>query len=127
MVVKKWLSKIHFKDLRFQVSSPLTPTINLVDYGLEEEVIASVPVTEDVDQYVQPFTYFLNGDGNKYFISLPLVSQSTYVSSCLSSAFLPSSIQTLSTFPDGPALSLALSQLYEDLTSTFVSITYDSM
>ena len=127
MVVKKWLSKIHFKDLRFQVSSPLTPTINLVDDGLEEEVIASVPVTEDMDQYVQPFTYFLNGEGKKYCISLPTVSQSTYVSRSLSSTFLPSSIYTLSTFPAGAALSLALSQLYEDLTSTFVSITYASM
>ena len=41
-----------FKILKMQVSSSPTPTINLDDSDLEEEVIASAPVIEEVDQYL---------------------------------------------------------------------------
>ena len=36
--------------------------MDLVDLDLEEEVIASAPVTEEVDQYLQSFTDLLNSD-----------------------------------------------------------------
>ena len=69
-----------FKILKMQVSSSPTPTINLVDSELEEEVLASTSITKDVDKYLQPFTNLLNGDGKKYFIPFPTISQSTSIS-----------------------------------------------
>ena len=42
-----------FKRLKMEVSSSKTPTINLDDLDLEEDVIASAPVTEEVDQHLQ--------------------------------------------------------------------------
>ena len=41
-----------FKILKVKASSSTTPIINLVDSDLEEEVIASAPVTKEVDQYL---------------------------------------------------------------------------
>ena len=72
-----------FKILKVKASSSTGPIIDLVDSDLEEEVIASAPVTEEVDQYLQSFIDLLNGDGKKYFIHISTVSQSTYVSSFL--------------------------------------------
>ena len=107
------------------VSSSTTPTINLDDSNLEEDVIASTPVTEEVDQHLQSFTDLLNDDGKKGFILVSTVSQSSYVSSCLYSTLLLSSIHTLSTLPVGARISPALSQLYQELTSTPESVTSD--
>ena len=75
--------------MKVQFSSSPTPTINLVDSNLEEELIASVPITIEVDHYLQSFIDLLNGDGKKYFIPLPTVLQSTSISSpitCIVSA-----------------------------------------
>ena len=63
--------KIPFKILKMQVSSFPNPTINLVDSDLEEEVIAFATITEDMDQYLQPFTDLLNRNGKKFFIHVP--------------------------------------------------------
>ena len=98
-----------FKRLKVKVSSSTTPTIDLVDSDLEEGMIASAPVTEEVDQYLQSFTDLLNGDGKKGFIPVSTVSQSSYVSSYSYSTLLLSSIHTLSTFPVGARISHALS------------------
>ena len=95
-----------------KASSYIAPTIDLVDSSLEEDMIASAPVTKEVDQYFQSFTDLLNGDGKKGFIPVSTVSQSSSVSSCSYSALLLSSIHTLSTLPVGPRISPALSQLY---------------
>ena len=81
-----------FKILKMQVSSSPTPTINLVDSDLEEELLASIDITKDMDKYLQPFTNFLNGDGKKDFISVPIFLHSTYVYSSSSLALLLSSI-----------------------------------
>ena len=65
--------KTPFKILKMQVSSSPTPTINLDDSDLQEEVIASTPLTIEVDQNLKSFTYLLNGDSKKYFIHVPTV------------------------------------------------------
>ena len=101
-----------------KASSSIGPIIDLVDSDLEEEVIASVPVTEEVDQYLQSLTYLLDGDGKKDSISVSTVSQSSSVSMCSYAALLLSSIHTLSTFPAGGRISPALSELYQDMIST---------
>ena len=101
-----------FKRLTVKASSSTTPTIDLVDSKLEEDVIAFAPVTEEVDQYLQSFTDLLNGDGKKGFIPVSTVSQYSYVSSCSYSTLLLSSIHTLSTLLAGARISPALSQLY---------------
>ena len=72
---------------------------------------------------MKSFIDLLNSDGKKGFIHVSTVSQSSYVSSSSSSKLLLSSIQTWSTFPDRAPISHALSQLYEALTSTSVSVT----
>ena len=84
--------KTRFKILKVHVSSSLNPTINFDDSDLEEEVIASMPITVEVDQNLQSFTYLLNGDGKKYFIFVPTVSQFTSLYSSPSSTFLLSYI-----------------------------------
>ena len=106
-----------------KTSSSTGPIIDLVDSDLEEEVIASAPVTEEVDQYLQSLTDLLDGDGKKDFIPVSTVSQSSSISSCSYSALLLSYIRTLSVFPTGARISPALSQLYQDLTSTPESVT----
>ena len=65
----------------------------------------------------------LNGDGKKGFIPVSIVSQSSSIFSSSSSALLLSSIQTASTLPAGAHVSPTLSQLYEAMTSTYVSVT----
>ena len=103
------VEKKPFKRLKVKASSSVGPIINLVDSDLEEEVVASAPVTEEVDQYLQSFTILLNGDGKKYFIHVSTSSQSSFVSSCSYSTLLLSSIHTLSTLPAGSRISPALS------------------
>ena len=98
-----------FKRPKSQVSSSPTPTINLDDSDLEEEVIASSPVTEEVDQYLQLFIDLLNGDGKKYFIHVPTILQCTSISSSSPSSLLLASIQTLSTLPTSATLLPTLS------------------
>ena len=41
-----------FKGLKVKAYSSTSPTIHFVDSDLEEDVIASAPVTEEVDQYL---------------------------------------------------------------------------
>ena len=89
---QEMVEKIPFKRLKVNVSSSTTPTINLDDSDLEEDMTASAPATEEVDQHLQSFTDLLNGDGKKGFISVSIVSQSSSVSSSLSSTLLLSSI-----------------------------------
>jgi len=108
-----------------KASSSIGPIIDLVDSDLEEEVIASAPVTEEVDQYLQSFTYFLDGDGKKDFIPVSTIPQSSSVSICSYSTLLLSSIHTLSTLPAGGRISPALSELYQDLISTPEYVTSD--
>ena len=110
-----------------KASSSTGPIIDLVDSDLEEEVISSAHVTEEVDQYLQSLTDLLDGDGKKYSIHVSTVSQSSYVSMCSYSALLLSSIHTLTTLPTGGRISPALSQLYQDLISTPKYVTSDSM
>ena len=98
-----------FKRLKMQVSFSPTPTINLDDSDLQEEVIASTPLTIEVDQNLKSFTYLLNGDSKKYFIHVPTVSKFTSFSSSSSSTLLLSSIQILSTLPARESLSTAFS------------------
>ena len=57
-----------------KASSSTGPIIDLVDSDLEEEVIASAPVTEEVDQYFQSLTDLLDGDGKKDSIHVSTVS-----------------------------------------------------
>ena len=106
------VEKKTFKRLKVKVSSSTGPIIDLVDLDLEEEVIASAPVTEEVDQYLQSLTDFLDGDGKKDSIHVSIVSQSSSVSMCSYAALLLSSIHTLSTFPEGGRISPTLSELY---------------
>ena len=98
-----------FKRPKSQVSCSPTPIINLDDSDLEEEVITSASVTVVVDQNLQSFIYLLNGDGKQYFIPLPIVLQSTSISSSSSSALILSSSHIFSTLPAGVALSPTLS------------------
>ena len=95
-----------------KASSSTGPIIDLIDLDLEEEVIASAPVTEEVDQYLQSLTYLLDGDGKKDSIPVSTVSQYSSMSMCSYATLLLSSIHTLSTLPVGGRISLALSQLY---------------
>ena len=84
----------------------------MVDLGLEEDVIASALVTEEVDQYLQSLIDLLDGDGKKDSILVSTVSQSSSVSMCSYLVLLLSSIHTLSTLPAGGHISHALSELY---------------
>ena len=106
------VEKKPFKRFKVKSSSSIGPIIDLVDSNLEEEMIASAPVTEEVDQYLKSLTDLLDGDGKKYSIPVSTVSQSSYVSMCSYSTLLLSSIHTLCTLPAGACISHALSQLY---------------
>ena len=53
MMIKKMDEQNPFKILKVHISSSPTPTINMVDSNLEEEVIAYIPVTVEVDQNFQ--------------------------------------------------------------------------
>ena len=46
------VEKKPFKILKVKASSSTGPIIDLVDSDLEEEMIVSTPVTEEVDQYL---------------------------------------------------------------------------
>ena len=74
------VEKKPFKRLKVKASSSTGPIINLVDSDLEEEVIASAPVTAEVDQYLQSLTDLFDGDGKKDSIPVSTVSQSSSVS-----------------------------------------------
>ena len=88
------VEKKTFKILKVKASSSTGPIIDLVDSDLEEEVIASAPVTEEVDQYLQSLTYLLDGDGKKDCIHVSTVSQSSSMSMCSYATLLLSSIHT---------------------------------
>ena len=90
-----------FKRFKVTDSSSIAPIIDLVDSDLEEEVIASAPISEEVDQYLQSLTDLFDGDGKKDSIPVSIVSQSSSVSMCSYATFLLSSIHTLSTLRAG--------------------------
>ena len=108
-----------------KASSSTGPIIDLVDSDFEEEVIASAPVTEEVDQYLQSLTDLLDGDGKKDSIPVSTVSQYSSMSMCSYATLLLSSIHTLSTLPAGGRISPALFELYQDMISTPEYVTSD--
>ena len=62
------------KKQKIQITATQIPSIDLSDYDTEEEVITPMAVLEEVDEYLQAFMDFFNGNGMKGSIPILKIS-----------------------------------------------------